>query len=120
MEVEVDVAGDVNITLTPDSVERKGADTGKTKEGNLDEDLFQTVDIEKSGNKDPSGRERGPGFNAKRSKRDQKYGFGGKKRHSKSGDAASSSDLRGFSAARMKGRGGKAQRPGKNRRAAAR
>ena len=106
--------------LTCGPPERKGADTGKTKEGNLDEDLFQTVDIEKAGNKDRSGRERGPGFNAKRQKRDQKYGFGGKKRHSKSGDAASSSDLRGFSAARMKGRGGKAQRPGKNRRAAAR
>ncbi|KIW64260.1 hypothetical protein PV04_09207 [Phialophora macrospora] len=101
---------------------RKGADTGKVAEGNLDEDLFQTVDVEKAGAKDRSGRERGPGFNAKRQKRDQKYGFGGKKRHSKSGDAVSSSDIRGFSAARMKGKGGvvKAKRPGKSKRSAAR
>ena len=82
--------------------------------------------------KDSSGRERGPGFNPKRQKRDQKYGFGGRKRHSKSGDAASSSDMRGFSAARMKGRGGrgggaargggkgKAPRLGKSKRAATR
>ncbi|ETI21256.1 hypothetical protein G647_07601 [Cladophialophora carrionii CBS 160.54] len=101
---------------------RRGADTGKVAEGNVDDDLFQTVDVEKAGAKDRSGRERGPGFNAKRQKRDQKYGFGGKKRHSKSGDAASSSDMRGFSAARMKGKGGKvkAKRPGKSRRSAAR
>ncbi|OCT44935.1 putative rRNA-processing protein ebp2 [Cladophialophora carrionii] len=101
---------------------RRGADTGKVAEGNVDDDLFQTVDVEKAGAKDRSGRERGPGFNAKRQKRDQKYGFGGKKRHSKSGDVASSSDMRGFSAARMKGKGGKvkAKRPGKSRRSATR
>ncbi|EXJ55699.1 hypothetical protein A1O7_08628 [Cladophialophora yegresii CBS 114405] len=101
---------------------RRGADTGKVAEGNVDDDLFQRVDVEKAGAKDRSGRERGPGFNAKRQKRDQKYGFGGKKRHSKSGDAASSSDMRGFSAARMKGKGGnkvKAKRPGKSRRSSA-
>lgn len=57
---------------------------------------------------------------AKRQAKDKRYGFGGKKRFSKSGDAFSSSDMRGFSAARMKGKaGGKAgkMRPGKSRRA---
>jgi rRNA-processing protein EBP2 len=100
--------------------ERKGAISEKTHEGNLDDDLFQTVNVEAPAAKDRSGRERGPGFNAKRQKRDQKYGFGGKKRHSKSGDAASSGDMRGFSAARMKGKPVKAKRPGKSRRAATR
>jgi rRNA-processing protein EBP2 len=61
----------------------------------------------------------------KRQKRDAKFGFGGKKRFSKSGDAVSSGDLRGFSSKKMKvggaGGGGKAkqQRPGKGRRMAA-
>ncbi|KAI9831326.1 MAG: hypothetical protein M1819_005100 [Sarea resinae] len=41
----------------------------------------------------------------KRQKRDQKFGFGGKKRFSKSGDAASSADMSGFSVGKMKGRG---------------
>jgi rRNA-processing protein EBP2 len=56
----------------------------------------------------------------KRQKKDQKFGFGGKKRFSKSGDAVSSGDLRDFSAAKMKGKrsGGTKQRPGKSRRAA--
>lgn len=53
----------------------------------------------------------------KRQKRDAKFGFGGKKRFSKSGDAVSSGDLRGFSARKMKG--GKTQRLGKGRRASA-
>jgi rRNA-processing protein EBP2 len=38
----------------------------------------------------------------KRQKKNEKYGFGGKKKHSKSGDAMSSADLSGFSAKRMK------------------
>lgn len=59
----------------------------------------------------------------KRQKKDEKFGFGGKKRFSKSGDAASSGDLKGFSSKKMKGRtpgsagGGAAKRPGKARRA---
>ncbi|KAI9678571.1 MAG: rRNA-processing protein and EBNA1-binding protein ebp2 [Caeruleum heppii] len=43
--------------------------------------------------------------NNKRQKRDQKFGFGGKKRFAKSGDAASSGDISGFSAKAMKGKG---------------
>ena len=38
--------------------------------------------------------------NAKRQKKNEKYGFGGKKRHAKSGDAASSADLSAFPGAR--------------------
>ncbi|KXJ93100.1 eukaryotic rRNA processing protein EBP2-domain-containing protein [Microdochium bolleyi] len=40
--------------------------------------------------------------NAKRQKKNEKFGFGGKKKHSKSGDAMSSGDMSGFSAKRMK------------------
>ncbi len=52
----------------------------------------------------------------KRQKKDEKFGFGGKKRFKKSGDAMSSGDLRGFSTKKMKG-GAAKQRPGKARRA---
>lgn len=38
----------------------------------------------------------------KRQKKDDKHGFGGKKRFSKSTDAASTADLRGFSTKKMK------------------
>ena len=55
---------------------------------------------------------------SKRQKKDAKYGFGGKKRFAKSGDAVSTSDLRAFSAKKMKGRkAGSQQRLGKSRRA---
>ena len=53
----------------------------------------------------------------KRRKKDEKFGFGGKKRFSKSGDAFSTSDLRGFSVKKMKGHKKGAQRLGKSRRA---
>ncbi|KAF4765821.1 hypothetical protein HAV15_003187 [Penicillium sp. str.  len=50
---------------------------------------------------------------APRQKKDAKFGFGGKKRHAKSGDAASSGDLSNFSAKKMKAG---AKRPGKSKR----
>lgn len=53
----------------------------------------------------------------KRQKKDAKFGFGGKKRFAKSGDAFSTSDLKTFSAKGMKGRKKGGQRPGKIRRA---
>lgn len=61
-------------------------------------------------------RDGGP--NHKRQKKDEKFGFGGKKRFSKSNDAKSAGDTDGYSARKMKG-GAKAakQRPGKARRA---
>ena len=54
--------------------------------------------------------------NLKRQKKDNKYGFGGKKRHAKSNDAISSADTRGFNPKKMKA-GGAQKRLGKNRRA---
>ncbi|KAJ5653984.1 rRNA-processing protein EBP2, partial [Penicillium lividum] len=78
-------------------------------------DLFD-VAIEDAGPPDRK-RSRGEGGpnNNKRQKRDSKFGFGGKKRHAKSGDAASSGDMRSFSAKKMKAGG--AKRPGKSKRA---
>jgi rRNA-processing protein EBP2 len=87
--------------------------------GTNEEDLFD-VALEDAGKGDKQGRASKSGVagksNLKRQKRDQKFGFGGKKRFSKSGDAVSSSDIRGFSTKRMKGQKGP-QRLGKNRRA---
>ena len=96
-------------------IERQGADLTNTNE----EDLF---DIELDNASKPSDRRRGDGKpNNKRQKKDAKYGFGGKKRHAKSGDAISSADMSGFSMKKMKGKGGKPggakQRLGKSRRA---
>ena len=52
-----------------------------------------------------------------RKKKDAKFGFGGKKRFAKSGDAVSSGDLRSFSSKKMKGQKKGAVRLGKSRRA---
>ncbi|MBE3046268.1 hypothetical protein IMZ48_27770, partial [Candidatus Bathyarchaeota archaeon] len=96
-------------------------------------DLFDVaVDTElKSGGPKSAGKGReesgGDGKNHKRAKKNETYGFGGKKRHGKSGDAKSSGDLSGFSVKRnrtgFKGAGagggapgGKKNRPGKERR----
>lgn len=57
--------------------------------------------------------------NMKRQKKDAKYGFGGKKRHSKSNDAKSSADMRDYKRPKSKPSAAK-QRPGKSRRAKAR
>ncbi|KAJ2984240.1 hypothetical protein NQ176_g85 [Zarea fungicola] len=88
-----------------------------TKEG----DLFDVaVDDEISKHSQRAGEGRSSAAsNKKRQRKDDKYGFGGKKRHSKSGDAMSSGDLSGFNAKKMKaGSKSKATRPGKNRRKA--
>lgn len=63
----------------------------------------------------PSGRDRP----SKRQKKDDKFGFGGKKRFAKSGDAVSSSDFRAFDTRKMKGqkKNKGPQRLGKSRRA---
>jgi rRNA-processing protein EBP2 len=90
-------------------IERQGAEIGNTHE----EDLF---DIALDNDTKPGDRRRGEGKpDTKRAKKDQKYGFGGKKRHAKSNDAKSSADGRDFSVKRMKGKaGGGAKRPGKS------
>lgn len=95
--------------------------------GTNEADMFDVgVDheIAKHSQRAPKGAQ-GGGFNSKRLKKNEKYGFGGKKRHAKSGDAVSSGDLSGFDAKRMKaagakgrGKGTKAPRPGKARRKA--
>jgi len=96
-----------------------------------EEDLFDVaVDKEMMGQhkggkkaRDGAGGRRDGAPKAKRQRRNEKFGFGGKKRHAKSGDAASSGDVSGFSVNKMKGRtkgrAGKAPRPGKARRKAA-
>ena|SRR2546421_437565 len=96
--------------------ERQGADTGKANE----EDLFDVAleDASKADRRDRAFKSGTAGkTNFKRQKRDHKFGFGGKKRFSKSGDAVSSGDIRGFSAMKMKGQKKATQRLGKNRRA---
>ncbi|KAJ6784199.1 hypothetical protein PWT90_09213 [Aphanocladium album] len=89
-----------------------------TKEG----DLFDVaVDDEISKHSQRSGAGRSSsGPNTKRQKKNDKFGFGGKKKHLKSGDAMSSGDLSGFNAKKMKAgnKGKKASRPGKSRRKA--
>ncbi|KAL1598424.1 rRNA-processing protein EBP2 [Nothophoma quercina] len=90
---------------------RQGADITKTNE----EDLFD-IGLEADDSK-PDRRDRAGGN--KRQKKDAKFGFGGKKRHAKSNTAESTSDGRGFSSRKMKGKSGGAAkaRPGKARRA---
>ena len=93
-------------------VERSGADVTNTNE----EDLFD-VELDKEDSKPDRREGRGGGGNFKRQKKNEKFGFGGKKRHAKSNDAQSSADGRGFSHKKMKGKaGGAAKRPGKARR----
>lgn len=99
-------------------VERRDADTGNAHEEDLFhialEDASKGDKVGRSDRKSAGGRTQG-----KRQKRDEKFGFGGKKRFSKSGDAVSSGDLRGFSSKKMKGQkaNGGPQRLGKSRRA---
>ncbi|KAF2156666.1 Ebp2-domain-containing protein [Myriangium duriaei CBS 260.36] len=96
---------------------RSGADITNATE----DDMFDVAleDAAETARKDKADR-RAAGAdgarNAKRQKKNEKYGFGGKKRFSKSNDAASSADMRGFSTKKMKGKG-KPTRPGKARRA---
>jgi rRNA-processing protein EBP2 len=92
---------------------RKADTSAPTDDAN---DMFD-VAIEDTDKSDSRKRGRdGEGRNFKRQKKDSKFGFGGKKRFSKSGDAASSGDMRSFSQKKMKAGG--AKRPGKSKRAA--
>lgn len=100
------------------------SETGGGDLGTHEADLFDVgVDNElKSYNKGGSSQ-RGSGPGVKRQKKNEKFGFGGKKKHSKSGDAQSSGDLSGFSVKRMKGGAPKGKTPktarlGKSRRKA--
>ncbi|TLS25135.1 hypothetical protein PpBr36_07037 [Pyricularia pennisetigena] len=109
-------------------LKRKRQEGGSSALGEREADIFD-VAVENELKK-PSGGKRNSAFgdrnrdepNRKRQKKNDKYGFGGKKKYSKSGDAMSSGDLGGFSVSRMKGKGGKgaksAPRPGKSKRVA--
>ncbi|KAI1155721.1 eukaryotic rRNA processing protein EBP2-domain-containing protein [Nemania diffusa] len=108
------------------TLKRKRTETGSGDLGTHEADLFDVgVDNELDKYKKGRGGERGergagrPG--AKRQKKNERFGFGGKKKYSKSGDATSSADLSGFSAKRMKGGAPKGKTPktarlGKSRR----
>jgi rRNA-processing protein EBP2 len=99
------------------NAERQGADITATHE----EDLFDVALDNDAKPSDDRRNDRKGGVN-KRQKKNEKFGFGGKKRHAKSNTAESSADGRGFSARKMKGKpaGGAAKaRPGKARRAKA-
>ena len=86
----------------------------------MDDDEFDVQLEEALGERKAAQRtQRGP--NKKRQYRDEKYGFGGKKRHNKS-NTAESTDQVGPSRRKpgQRPKGGKAKRPGKARRAARR
>ncbi|KAL2211959.1 Ebp2-domain-containing protein [Sarocladium strictum] len=112
------------------NLKRKRSENGGGDVGTNEADLFDVgVDKELSKpSRSGAGRGNSSASNSKRQTKDKKYGFGGKKRHGKSGDAISSGDLSGFDAKRMKAGGGggrvakgrvtKSQRPGKSRRKA--
>ncbi|KAL8972733.1 MAG: hypothetical protein Q9183_000384 [Haloplaca sp. 2 TL-2023] len=95
---------------------RKSTDTGNTEET----DMFD-VALEDASNTNKTTRSEGTGQGGrsvhKRQKKDARFGFGGKKRFAKSGDARSTGDLREFSTKKMKGQKKSNQRPGKSRRA---
>ncbi|KAH0607564.1 uncharacterized protein H6S33_002598 [Morchella sextelata] len=100
---------------------RQGADTEFTNESDMFDVALEDA-VASSGRKDKRDRDASRASRAKRQKKDQKYGHGGKKRFSKSGDAESTADLSGFSAKRNKSSfaAGKKKRPGKSKRANAR
>ncbi|KAI9208616.1 eukaryotic rRNA processing protein EBP2-domain-containing protein [Polychytrium aggregatum] len=81
------------------------------------------IELEDSDTKGSSGARAGSKVNAKRQKKNEKYGFGGGKRHKKENTRDSVNDFRSFSVKKMKGsikkstgKGGAAKRPGKARR----
>ena len=98
------------------STERKNTDTGAANEEDLFDVALEDATREVRPSRSAKGGDGRVRTQNKRQKRDDKHGFGGKKRFSKSTDAASTADLRGFSAKRMKGGKGP-QRLGKSRRA---
>ncbi|KAL8874442.1 MAG: hypothetical protein Q9174_000235 [Haloplaca sp. 1 TL-2023] len=95
---------------------RKSTDTGDTEET----DMFD-VALEDASNTNKTTRSEKAGQDGRsrqnRQKKDAKFGFGGKKRFAKSGDARSTGDLGAFSTKKMKGQKKSTQRPGKSRRA---
>ncbi|KAF9760920.1 hypothetical protein IL306_004048 [Fusarium sp. DS 682] len=106
------------------NLKRKRSETGGAGLDTKEADIFDVgVEKEMKGHNPRSGAGRGQvgagAVNHKRAKKNEKYGFGGKKRHAKSGDAMSSGDLSGFDPKKMKaGSRVSKSRPGKARRKA--
>ncbi|KAI0145212.1 eukaryotic rRNA processing protein EBP2-domain-containing protein [Xylariaceae sp. FL1272] len=104
------------------TLKRKRSETSGGDLGTNEADIFDVgVDNELQKYKPRAGQSQSRGgVNTKRQKKNEKYGFGGKKRNSKSGDAMSSGDMSGFSTKRMKsgakGKTMKTARLGKSRR----
>lgn len=102
--------------------ERASGDTTLT---NDDADMFD-VALERASKSEPKDRNSRAGHNPKRQKKNEKYGFGGKRRYGKSNDAMSSADITGFSSRANKAKqfgnrartgaktGVKKKRPGKS------
>lgn len=100
--------------LTNDFLERQGADVAAANENDMfDIGLEEETEKPDRRNRASKADREAGGRNAKRQKKDDKFGYGGKKRFAKSNDAKSASDMRGFSQKKMKG---KAPRPGKSKR----
>ncbi|KND02564.1 uncharacterized protein SPPG_03021 [Spizellomyces punctatus DAOM BR117] len=84
-----------------------------------DDEFDVEVDSGSRGGKGGRGGKTAAG--GKRKRKDEKFGFGGPKRHKKSNTADSTSDMSGFSLKKMKGKPGVSKnRPGKARRQASR
>ncbi|ORX90970.1 eukaryotic rRNA processing [Basidiobolus meristosporus CBS 931.73] len=94
----------------------------KLKDGDMNDDDFDIAISDDDEASITKRKSKLPGKNAKRVKKDAKFGFGGRKRGSKSNTADSTNDISGFSAKGMKQgfKGGKPKRLGKSRRQAGR
>ncbi|KAJ3095458.1 rRNA-processing protein and EBNA1-binding protein ebp2 [Physocladia obscura] len=95
---------------------RKKTSSGKNNDmsaSGFEDDFGVSVDKEhgeverknKRGSSGVAGKQQ-QSVNHKRANRDHKFGFGGKKRHTKSNTADSTADMTGFNAKRMKNGGG--------------
>lgn len=93
------------VANTPSTERSEHGNNDLTKEADLF-DVGVDTELNKNAKRGRGGEQSGRGANTKRQKKDTKYGFGGKKRNSKLGDAASSGDLSGFNARKMKSQGG--------------
>ncbi|KAI4132675.1 MAG: hypothetical protein LQ338_000615 [Usnochroma carphineum] len=96
---------------------RKNTETaGATEEPDMFDVALEDASRADKASRRPRTSEGGRGP-SKRQRKDAQYGFGGKKRFAKSGNAVSTADLRGFSTKKMKGQKKGPQRLGKSRRA---
>lgn len=100
--------------LTTMTTERAEHGNDLTNEADMF-DVGVDNELNKNGKRGRGGEQNGRGANTKRQKKDSKYGFGGKKRNAKSGDAMSSGDLSGFNTRKMKSQGGGAGPGGKKK-----